>query len=194
MQLRIAVLLALIATHLTLGQGTFIFDQQSSDESRILEGGFGLGVGTGTGVQSFTPRFDSIGFLKLVVFVDAASKFAVNVRSGSPSGPILGTTDTLTVPKTSSQTPITLHFSTQVGLTPGTTYYLEPTALLNGGLVNQSLYQYPGGTLFFDGVPNQQTYDMWFREGIVVPEPAAVSLTLVAGFSVLWSKRKRSTR
>jgi hypothetical protein len=173
------------ATQLVVGQGTFVFDQQSSDESRILEGGFGVG----TGVQSFTPSLDSIGFVRLVVANDSTAIYSVNVRSNSPSGPILGTTDRLTVPGRSSS-PITLYFSTPVGLSPGTTYYLEPIApLYNVGLINASHYQYPGGTLFFDGVPNQQTYDMWFREGIVVPEPGTATLTLVGASLLLWRWR-----
>ncbi len=182
----LSVLTLVSAAQLVFAQGTVIFDQQSSDETRVLEGG----IGFGHGVQSFTPTLDSIAFVRLVVFNDFTSIYLVNVRRDSPAGPILGTSDNLMVPKTSSQTPITLVFSTPVDLTPGTTYYLEPVALLGGGLLNQSGYLYPGGTLFVDGVPSGSGFDMWFREGIMVPEPGPVALVFL-GMAV-WLLKPRS--
>jgi hypothetical protein len=122
----------LMASHAAFGQYTLVFDQQSSDESRVLEGGYGLGVATARGVQSFTPTLDAIGFVRLVAFVQSTSVFAVNVRSGSPSGPILGTTDRVTVQPSGSQAPITFVFSTPVGLSVGSTVFRrrpEPTGL-----------------------------------------------------------------
>jgi len=99
------------------------------------------------------------------------------------------------VPRTSTQTPITLLFSTPIGLTPGTTYYLEPVGLLGGGLINQSGYQYAGGTLFLDAVPNQQGFDMWFREGTIVPEPSTFGLLIVTGLALLgWRRCRGSVR
>jgi len=42
---------------------------------------------------------------------------------------------------------------------------------------------YAGGTEFLQGQPGNN--DLWFREGIVIPEPSATSL-FVAGFGVLF--------
>jgi len=75
------------------------------------------------------------------------------------------------------------------------TYYLEPVGLLGGGLINQSGYQYAGGTLFLDAVPNQQGFDMWFREGTIVPEPSTFGLLIVTGLALLgWRRCRGSVR
>jgi hypothetical protein len=175
---------------IAFSQATFIFDQQSSDESRILEGG---GPFTGT-IQSFTPTLDSVGFIRLYLATADISNAGVDLRSGSPSGPILGTSARLTLH--SYYGPVTFVFDKPVSVTPGTTYYLEPVATGAGGtLLNASqFYNYPGGMIFApDGTPSPR-WDLWFREGIVVPEPATVSLALVAGSLYLWLKPKGSVR
>jgi hypothetical protein len=178
------------ATPLVIGQGTFVFDQQSSDESRILEGG---GPFRGT-IQSFTPTLDSVGFVRLYLMTADIDNAGVNLRAGSPTGPVLGTTSRLTLH--SFYGPVTFLFDTPIGVTPGTTYYLEPVATVSGGsLLNASqFYNYPGGMIFSSNGTPSPTWDLWFREGIVVPEPATVSLTLVAGSLLLWLKRKGSMR
>jgi len=52
-----------------------------------------------------------------------------------------------------------------------------------------SEYNYPGGTVFANGLPVGGMSDVWFREGIVVPEPGTWVL-LVVGFGLLgWRKR-----
>jgi hypothetical protein len=57
-------------------------------------------------------------------------------------------------------------------------------------------YNYTGGTVFWNGVAAVNE-DLWFREGVVVPEPAAVALGFVgAGLLALahWGRRRRAAR
>ncbi len=50
---------------------------------------------------------------------------------------------------------------------------------------------YPGGSAYFNGQP-QPASDLWFREGIVVPETSGLAL-LLAGAAVWgWVRRKRA--
>jgi len=52
-----------------------------------------------------------------------------------------------------------------------------------------SEYSYRGDNVCFNGSPGALMSDMWFREGIVVPEPGAWAL-LLAGFGLLaWRRR-----
>lgn len=77
-----------------------------------------------------------------------------------------------------------------VPLIPGTTYYLQPVAV-SGNPNTQILasFTYPNGTLYSFGVA--QNAQLWFREGIVVPEPSAIALAFVGVVGVALSKLRR---
>ena len=70
-------------------------------------------------------------------------------------------------------------FSTPTALSPGITYFFEPV-VQSGDLwnIDSAEYNYPGGTGFNNGLPVGAS-DLWFREGIVVPEPSSVLLILM---------------
>lgn len=183
-------LLALTAS----GQVVFQYDQQSSDESRYLEGGAGLGyqpLG-----QSFTPTLSSVGFIRIYLVGGfgrtAVSRFILNVRSESITGPILGTSTTVSI-YGSYGGPVDFFFSQPVAVIPGTTYFFQPVSLLSGGGWGTitGYYRYGGGELFANGNP-YPLYDFWFREGIIVPEPSTGAFALLGGLTwlCLFGKRK----
>ena len=78
----VAVLLsASLSVH---AQGTFIYDQQSADENHYQDGGVTFGAEPG---QSFTPSFDSIGFIRIYIYGGGGSgTFSVTLRSDSITG------------------------------------------------------------------------------------------------------------
>src|SRR6476646_1668690 len=87
--LSVAILLS--ASPIAGGQSTFIYDQQASDESRVLEGGTGIGIAA----QSFTPTLSQVGFVRLHVYDgvfdgNGGGILFVTLRSQSASGPALG--------------------------------------------------------------------------------------------------------
>ena len=190
MKIRIIVPI-LFAARLAFAQGTVIFDQQSSDESRVLEGSIGYPGQAPS--QSFTPSFTSMDFVRLwIIQGGPGQSLAVNLRADSPTGTILGTSAATTVTGTSSYTgALTFLFPNQVALVPGNTYYIQPVAVVGLGFVlNQSAYFYSGGSMFSGSVPDPSGRDLWFREGIVVPEPATASLILFGGSIFLWKRKK----
>ena len=79
----------------------------------------------------------------------------------------------------------TFYFSTLVGLTAGQTYYLQPVvlsgdnpwaiALVGDTYSNGQLYGGAGGFT----APFQPATDLYFTEGIVVPEPSALALVVI---------------
>jgi len=186
----------LISIHITLlllalaayGQGTFLYDQQSATSQNVGGGGAPIQEDQPMG-QSFTPTLTSVGFVQFE-FLDfhlangTGATVYVNLRAGSINGTILGSTAPVYMPDGFRSTPTNFFFSLPVAVTPGTTYYLQPVALpgsddqydvIVGG------YGYRGGTFFFKGNPRPVGGDLWFREGIVTPEPSSAALALLAG-------------
>jgi hypothetical protein len=79
-------------------------------------------------------------------------------------------------------------FPNQVHLAPGTTYYFQPI-IQSGGPFSASgdTFRYPGGSAFLNG--NAVSEDLWFREGIIVPEPSAAALALIGFGTFLYARR-----
>jgi hypothetical protein len=175
----------------TSAQGTLVYDQQSTG---LVEGSIALNR-TPFG-QSFTPTLDSIGFVDLQLQTGTfSSTVAVNLRSDSITGAILGTSASVTVPSGSTGNAMyEFLFSSPVSLTPGTQYYLEPVVVSGGNSgLNISFVEYTGGDAIYDGVVHTDR-DFWFQEGIVVPEPSLSALFAAGSCIVLWHRyRKRMT-
>jgi hypothetical protein len=193
-------ILTLFAACCALGQGTLIYDQQSSTDETPLPLGQGGRLPTSPGLgngQSFIPTLSSVGFIRLL-FQDAdPTDFAgatvnVNLRSGSINGPIISTTPTVQMLNTFSG-PETFFFPTAVPVTAGSTYYFEPVEQSGGsGGWNAAIgqYNYSGGTAFVSGSP-LGPQDYWFREGILVPEPSSAALLLLGGAALISTRRPK---
>ncbi len=177
-------------------QGTLVFDQQSSTSESITGGWLSIQANQPFG-QSFVPTLSSIGFVRLRIDQSGApvqgQTVYVNLLSDSITGPVLASTLPVAFPDYFNGY-ITFNFSTGVSLSPGTRYYLQPVAStpsFQAGVIGGN--PYPNGSVFLSGVEHVGEA-LWFREGIVVPEPATVSLTLVAGSLLLWLRQKASMR
>lgn len=184
MKLKIFVAASLLGTAFCGAQGTLVYDQQSTNA--IDAGAFISQTPVG---QSFTPTFTSIGFVDFYLSDAAtASTIAVNIRSGSITGSLLGTTMPTTLAPSSTAFYDFL-FSSPISLTPGTKYYLEPV-LVSGGNSSMSatFIQYTGGDAIISGSTFTDR-DFLFREGIVVPEPSSASLLLGGGGLLFWRLR-----
>jgi hypothetical protein len=172
-----------------LGQGTitYIYDQQSATEST---GGGSLGtIQTNQPLgQSFTPSLSEVGFIRLFT-VDRTNNngigatLTVNLRSDSIVGPVLGSTAAVSLADGFGGYTDFL-FATPVQVTPGITYYLQPIVQAGDSWAIIAYdYHYSGGTLFVNGTASPG-FDLWFREGIIIPEPSSAWLAMV-GASVL---------
>jgi len=169
---------ALLVRVQSQGQGTFVYDQQSADEHGITDGGTTLGPQP-TG-QSFIPAIPSVGFIRLYLSVSGplGATVCVNLRTDDIAGNILSSTEPVFLPFGFSAF-TNLFFSDPPTVNPGTTYYFQPALQSGSGVVvNLAAYLYPDGTAFVQGVA-QPSKDLWFREGIVVPEPRSWMLALL---------------
>lgn len=187
MNLRLVAAIVFLFNCFVFGQGPFQYDQQAIN---LIEGAAGLQSAQPLG-QSFTPSLSSIGFVELNLYDGdtlhtAGATVFVNVRSNSVTGPILGSSAMVFMPDGFFGV-TNFIFSTPIGLAPGQTYYLQPLVQSGdgwGSYVTDG--SYAGGTEIYQGVPVPGR-NLWFREGVVVPEPSSV-LLLVLGFGALMAR------
>ena len=185
------VLSSALFSWFTHGQ-ELLYDQLSGPDTLIA---FGLGAVDNRLTQSFTPALGSIGFVQLQAVVSpegGSSLSRFDLRSGGFDGPLVGSTETLLI-EDNSLAVRTYYFQESIPVIPGQTYWLDITLLsLHSPAANMSFqYLYPssyqGGDLYANGFRNPD-FDFWFREGIVVPEPSAVSLVLCGAIVLHWSR------
>ena len=183
MRLLDSILLLCCSPFVCVGQGSFIYDQQSSTEANYQEGGADIQQNQIIG-QSFIPQLSSVGFIRLFIYNGllgdtSAATIHVNLRTNSISGAILSSTAPVSIPGgTLFAAPLDFYFTTPVLVAPGVTYYFQPVVENNNNLgLNQSIfYNYLAGTAYLKGL-TFTPHDLWFREGIyVVPEPAGLAL------------------
>ena len=189
----------LVAALPVLGQGSFIYDQQSSDEATPGEAAIGIQAYQPMG-QSFTPTLSSIGFVRLELYDgnpgnSLGGVVYVNLKLNSITGPVLASSGTAVLPDGLGSAPggwfTDFLFNSAAPVTPGTIYYFQPVvasgdAILAGDFI--PTHGYPGGTIIITGAPNPAA-DLWFREGVIVPEPQAALLMLL-GTGVLACTRR----
>jgi hypothetical protein len=188
----VALLLAMSAH----AQGTFIYDQQSVN-SDFTRGESLTTVQTAQPIgQSFTPTLDSINFIRLYLedraFNGMGAAVYINLRSNSITGPILASTEPVFMPDGFAAR-TNFFFSNLVSVSPGTTLYLQPVVQFGDawGIYHDRNYGYSGGTAFFAGQADLD-FDLWFREGVIVPEPSSTLLLLSGAVLVLYARRTRT--
>jgi len=176
-------------------QGTFIYDQQSSDENQLGGGGADISSGQPFG-QAFTPSLSGVGFIRLYlsdnVFNGLGTTVYVNLRANSITGNVVSSTTPVSVLDRFVGA-VNFFFPTNIPVTPSVTYYFQP--LVQSGesfsVYGYNAFQYPGGTAFSQGIA-VPSWDLWFREGIyIVPEPSAAALGLLGFTWLAWTKCRR---
>lgn len=168
------------------GQGTFIWDQQATN---FVDGAANL-TNQPMG-QPFSPTQSSMDAAALYFgsLFGGNGDIEVNVRSGSISGAILGTSD----PDTFSSAGVYYFtFSSPMTLTPGTQYYLQPVQTSGSGILSELIdAQFSSGHAIIGGVTSPD-FNFWFQEGVeVIPEPSLAALFVIGGAVACWHHRKR---
>jgi hypothetical protein len=150
--------------------------------------------------QSFSPLLSAVGFVQFNEFVPAFPGndeviFMVNLRAGAYNGPVLGSTDPVVLVNHGTQIG-TFYFPDNIPVTPNQVYYFEPVVQSAGRLfIGETVDSaYTRGDLFSNGAPSGGAVDIWFQEGVVVPEPATVWLLLfgLGAFCCRWRGGRRS--
>ena len=194
---QILTLCLLLTSSLGQGQGVLVLDQYSWLDETPFPGTGSVMQNADPLGQSFTPTLSSVDFVRFK-FADADSLQAngatvhVDLLSGSITGTLLGSTAPVFMPDGFAGV-ATFLFPASQPLTPGTTYYFS--VILHAGsdawAIDSGGYNYPGGMSYWQGAAVGG--DLWFQEGIVVPEPSLVTLFLLggAGLAAARSRHRR---
>ncbi|HEY6945734.1 MAG TPA: hypothetical protein VI431_11395 [Candidatus Acidoferrum sp.] len=120
--------------------------------------------------QSFTPTLTSLNFVNLLLLTDnGGATVEVNIRLGSISGPILGTSQPTVIPFSIAPSVSSFRFSTPVTLIAGDLYVIEPFVVCGHTLIGSTqTNNYAGGNQILRGIA-QTNNDLWFQEGISEP-------------------------
>src|SRR4029079_10643190 len=120
----------------------------------------------------------SVGFVQLELFDGhpnngQGATLYVNLRAGSITGAVLNTTSPVFMPDTPTGGGATnFFFSGPVGVTPGTAYFFEIVVQSGDPWLVNLTGSYAHGTAYIQRV-TQTSDDLWFREGVIAPEPAS---------------------
>jgi len=182
MKLRTLHLLALSALTIPLA-GAQIIDQQNDPQPITQKDAVAV---TASG-QTFKPTLGGIDFADFIFnnFDGTPGQMSLRIRDGI-GGTILGTSDIVNVPGDNTFNYYRFTFPSQITLTPGHTYALEPFQL-SGGTVwicERLEDNYADGAAYWGSgsLPAGWNFDYNFREGVVqIPEPAPWSLLSLAG-------------
>jgi len=152
--------------------------------------------------QSFMPSLSGVDFV--VLNIEAAGghastppgNYLLEIRQGQgDSGPLLGTSNPVLLPTGLPPTNIEFDFSSVVPLMPGDLYSLvvnnaDPGSGSNFLVGYSTAAGYSAGSGFGSATGD---YDLYFQEGLIVPEPATLGM-LAAGFvgaGLMRCRRKR---
>lgn len=195
----IVPLIALLGTTSVAGQGTFLYDQQSALEDAQAEGAADIQALQPMG-QSFTPNLPTVGFIRLwlgdgVQNNGLGATVYINLRSNSIVGPVFASTQPVQMPDNFGRGArgfADFIFSTPASVTPGVTYFFQPIVQSGDLWVagSDAHYAYAGGTAFANGLASPD-FDLWFREGIIIPEPTSGVLLLFGLAAFLYVRRAR---
>ena len=161
--------------------------------------------------QSFVPILTEVGFVELtlryMLYLEPplSETLYLNLREGSVTGPILGSTPALVFTHASGDPGWGVThvqdflFPEAVGVNPGESYFIEVVHVSGDDLIGLGIVcpnyageptYYAAGELVMTGKPFR-LWDMWFREGILIPEPGTASLMVLGAALLMWHSRCR---
>lgn len=187
MKLKLIIPIFLSSALLVHGQGTFLWDQQSTG---FLDGSAPI-IDQPLG-QAFTPTQSSmdVAAFNLSNVSTSPAEVEMNILSGSITGTVLGTSMPVTIPGATFGS-YDFFFAAPIDLTPGMQYYLQPVTVSGSGIdANTVNVPVPTGGAIYNGVLHNG-FDFWYQEGIVVPEPSLSALFVVASGIVFLRRRRK---
>jgi hypothetical protein len=170
-------------------------DQASGPEGPTVGGQF---IGINIIGQTFRPSLNALDFVQVqggILPDNSTTRSRVLLRAGGESGPLIAASSPLSIDDGAVLTRTYL-FETPVALNPGDLYYFgmdlletdSPDTRMVVSIIDHG-DPYPGGDLVVNGLVNPGM-DLWFREGLMIPEPSPGHL-LALGALALFHRQTR---
>ncbi|PYK97951.1 MAG: hypothetical protein DME19_14385 [Verrucomicrobia bacterium] len=172
-----------------MGQGLLVDQASGTLAETIVNGSV---IPQNDLAQSFTRSLSAVAFVQLRTLITLPSggtvTLVVNLRDGAYNGPIISSTTAVDIIGFADIG--TFYFPDNIPVTPGQLYFFQPVLQSNGSLSigTKSPSPYTNGDLWTNGLRDPNA-DLWFREGVVVPEPGAVWLFVLGCIAFLWRWR-----
>lgn len=170
-------------------------DQASGPEGQTVGGQF---IGINVIGQTFRPSLSALDFVQVqggILPDNSTTRSRVLLRAGGESGSLIASSAPLSIDDGAVLTR-TYRFEAPVSLNPGEVYYFGMDLLETDSADTRMVVSiidhgdpYPGGDLVVNGVVNPGM-DLWFREGLMVPEPSPGHL-LALGALALFHRQTR---
>jgi hypothetical protein len=156
----------------------FVVDQSASPQLPSAYHMLFPGVG-----QEFKPTFSRVDFIDAMLWSAAAefATFQMRVHEGTLAGPVIAVSSPIDYTFSGGAgMPVRFLFPASVPVVPNQTYVFEipPMSIYTGAAVGPTPYD--RGRVFQPDIETPADYDLWFREGIIVPEPATWKLIAAA--------------
>ena len=186
------IMLVVYATLSATGQGTLVFDQESSADEAYPAGGVAIQFYGFVG-QSFTPSLSTVGFVRFKLYDglrnnSQGATLVTTLRSNSVNGTVLGTSSALVLADNFSGSANFL-FPSPVAVVPGTTYFFQTVVQSGDNWGMTALGDTYSTGILYGGLQPFTGNDLWFREGIVVPEPGVGSILVISSVWVALVRR-----
>lgn len=183
-----------IATTRVQAQGTVVYDQESSTDEASPFSGVAIQFYGSVG-QSFTPSFNAVGFVRLRYFDitpgnSLGAVLTVKVHANAINGPILGTATPVSLSDGFIGS-VNFYFPSAIPVAPNSTYFLETLVQSGDNWGTRIVGDIYSGGNFYGGTSPITGNDLWFREGIVVPEPCSVLLFVMGSSVAGWFIRRK---
>lgn len=142
--------------------------------------------------QSFTPSLPSVNAFDVILAAPGGAVTGLQLdlfQGKGVGGTLLAASQTLTLPAGSGPTLVEFKLSTPVTLQPGTIYTFSFGSFGTTFSARYGSDTYAGGQMF-DAQFSYPTRDLYFQEGLGVPEPTVSALVILAVLAAIAFRRK----
>lgn len=147
--------------------------------------------------QEFKPTFSRVDFIDTMLWSSGPefATFQMRIHEGTLAGRVIAVSSPVDYTFSGGgAVPVRFLFPTSALVVPDQTYVFEipPMSIYTGAPIGPTPYD--RGRAFQPDIEIPANYDLWFREGIIVPEPATWKLLAAATLFLIVTRSAKLAR